>query len=173
MDREAREYVYRAAQIAGLDKFLEVRPLLGVEFLPNLRGALDEPLGGRYDRREQVLTVNTFWPATSYGARLDHGPVGTIAETARTATEAMRYTFVHELGHHVHRQGGEAVDTIIETAFAEPDRKPITRYAKDLPSEYFAECLAAYTFHRTALQANDPVGYNMVVDVLTTVGVLP
>lgn len=173
MDREAREYIYRGAQLAGLDKFLDVKPLKGLEFLPNLRGVLGEALGGRYNRREQVVSVNTMWPATTYGARFVPGEVETIAETARTSTEAMRYTFVHELGHHVHRQGGAAVDTIIEEAFVHPERNPITRYAKDLPAEYFAECLAAYTFHRTALQAHDPVGYNMVVDVLTTVGVLP
>jgi hypothetical protein len=84
MGRDARSYVYRAAQMLGLDQFLAIKPLNGIDFVPNLRTSSNEPIGGRYARFTKILT--------------------------------------------------------------------------------------AYAYHRTALQTHDPIGYNMVVDVLTAVG---
>ena len=173
MGRDARSYVYRAAQMLGLDQFLAIKPLNGIDFVPNLRTSSNEPIGGRYDRFTKILTINTVWSATTHGAKFLAGELETVAEAARTPAEAMQRTFVHELAHHVHRQGGDVVNGIIESAFFNEDCRPITRYAKILPSEYFAESLTAYAYHRTALQTHDPIGYNMVVDVLTAVGVVP
>ena len=101
----------------------------------------------------------------------------------------------HELGHHVHLDGGLApsLDTEIERAFnarvqTESVKKDLGRgprtyqrftkqdvvsdYARTNPQEWFAETHAAYVYHREDLKAFDPKAFDLVRRVRKSRGIV-
>lgn len=105
-----------------------------------------------------------------------------FSSTAASKEEAGRRVLIHEMGHHIVRvgNGGNSLvegpaARLIEGYFKRPDKNPLTQYGDDDAHEYFSECFTMYVYARKDLQKNDPVGFQMVVEVLQlpSIGLLP
>lgn len=113
------------------------------------------------------LFVKAARAKSTYGGSL----VGawSISSVAKTPHEAELRTFVHEVGHHLHRSSVQ-VDRIIQTAWKAwqlaGNNPSVTQYSRTNFREYFAESFAAYHFERAHLQSVDPGAFSMVEKVL-------
>lgn len=161
-----RSQVFEAARKARMIGYLEKSPLNEVFF----GGSRVRRVNGAYWRYSAQLGLNTR-RAFKTGDAFEPGKSWSVSMSGTDRVDAMRRTFVHELGHHLHFTSGQDVDTLIRLAFKDAESKKITRYAGSNYKEYFAESFAAYTFHRGELREFDPVGYRMVQNVLKEVGV--
>jgi len=159
--------ILEAARKARLVDFLEKRPLSELFLAPRVSD--EYGVLGAYWPALQRLGVRTKLPPGSLGQVFEPGKSFAVSLAGTDKVDSMRRTFVHELGHHVHRTSEQA-DKIIQAAFFNV-KSPITEYAGVNRAEYFAESFAAYTFHRGALRKHDPVGYRMVREVLTLQGI--
>jgi hypothetical protein len=81
----------------------------------------------------------------------------------------MRRALLHEIAHHL-ENGNAEVEAIRDAAFADPQRRPITRYARQDASGYLAESLTAYIAEPESLSRHDPVGSRMIKKVLAVAG---
>lgn len=156
-----------AARKARLVEFLERQPLEKLAFAPSVaRNA-----NGAYWPSLRQLGVRTRRPKVTYGSPFEPGKVWSVSQAGKDRIDAIRRTFVHELGHHVHFSAGTDIDRRIREAFLDPDSKPLTQYAGANRREYWAESFAAWVFHRGELRRRDPVGYRMVREVLASQGI--
>ena len=98
----------------------------------------------------------------SYSERFVPGRSWSVSSAGETVSDAMKRTFVHELGHHLLMTGGYRIKDLATQSFKYAAESAITRYASLSSQEYFCETLAAYTFHRKELQRHDPGGFAMI-----------
>jgi hypothetical protein len=159
--------VLEAARKAKLVDFLEKRPLSELFFAPSLGHGVN----GAYWPSLERLGVRVQRGGSTVGNAFDPGKSWSISYSGKDRIDAIRRTFVHELGHHVHITAGTAADVVVQKAFFDGKSKPITEYGGTNRKDYFAESFAAYVFHRGALRKHDPVGYRMVREVLALQGI--
>lgn len=164
------EQVLLAARKARLVEFLARKPLSELGFARQLGNTSDL---GQYWATSRKLGVRTGRRADNFGQEFAPGVMWSISKTASSRIDAIRRTFVHELGHHLHFTAGSDADKVVRNAFQDPNSKPLTRYGGTVHYEYFAESFAAWVFHRGDLRRHDPVGYRMVREVLALQGVEP
>lgn len=161
LSKSETEEVLRGLNQAGLTEYLKTRPLTELSFKP-----LPQPrkgfLAGQYDEIEQRLTVHSSRPSDTY--RQDFRPIklAAFSETAIDAIQAIKYSMVHEVGHHILgdlrlRSGWLGR---IEQAFAKGGR--ISQRAAYDWEEYFCECFVAFMFNPGALRVFDPDGHAMI-----------
>lgn len=161
--------VLLAARKARLVDFLARKPLSELGF----RSDIGHGTNGAYWPALQRLRIRPDRRADTFGQPYKPGAMWSISKTATDRRDALRRTFVHELGHHVHFTAGSDADRAVRAAYADPKSKPLTQYGGTSHEEYFAESFAAWVFHRNDLRRHDPVGYRMVREVLTSQGVTP
>jgi len=161
--------VLEAARKAKLVDFLERRPLSELFLKPSVSSG--HGVNGAYWPSLERMGVRTKRPGDTFGQLFEPGKSWSISYSGKDKLDAIRRTFVHELGHHVHLTGGTAIDQIVQQAYNDPKASPMTRYGGTTRQEYFSESFAAYTFHRGALRKHDPVGYKMVRQVLGLQGI--
>lgn len=161
--------ILEAARKAKLVEFLERKPLSELFLSPHVSSGHDS--NGAYWPGLERLGVRTRRRGDTFANPFQPGESWSISYTGKDRLDAMRRTFVHELGHHVHLTGGTAADRLVMKAYLDPKSNPITRYGGVKRVEYFAESFAAYVFHRGALRKHDPVGYKMVREVLALQGI--
>lgn len=169
--------VLRAVAMAGTLDFLKRHPLRAIVFWPGLRDHESVRITGRYvfrstDQDYRTLYLDSARQPVTYGASFIPGKTYSVSLAGKNRVDAMRRTLVHELGHHVLEVCPELRRLLLK-AYKVQRRTPVTIYGERLPDEYFAECFAAYVFHRKALERHDPVGYKMVVEVRKVAGLKP
>ncbi len=166
VDRRETATVLKGAEKADLIDFLVRRPLeeLTIGDLP----ARYSTSNGLYYAGLQNLWVRAPREEDTFGIKFVAGKSWSISKCAKTANLAQQRTFVHELGHHLGftLMKGAAGRRVIEAAWSNPRRKPITEYAWRDEHEYVAECFAAYVYHRARLKTFDPVGFAMVEELV-------
>lgn len=176
----------KKTQAAALEAFAETGLLPYLERYPLNELTLNRTAGrnasGHYAPGHKELAAAAVRKAATFGQQLEPGKTWAISTAAETAIEATKRTLVHETAHHIHFQNSKAgdgfrlpdrdpVDRVISKAFANPDKKPISKYANHNYREYFAESFTAYKYHRAELREHDPVGFTMVEEVLTLRGI--
>jgi hypothetical protein len=143
---------------------------------------------GSWDSRGNVISIAT---ERQVAPGLRPGSSWSISHTRADEKAAVRATFIHELGHHVHLSEWtfqpSAVDLTVVKAYKAlgldateaarieaglRESPAITQYAAKNSDEYFAESFAAYHLEPEALKAHDPGGFKMVEDVLRLKGIL-
>ena len=103
-----------------------------------------------------------------YGQEFEWGKIDKVSNTAKTLLQAIIFTFLHELGHHIHA----ALRDIDKFRFGMTLRvirtNAISNYAKSplLQLEYFAETFAAWVLYRAELRLKDQFGYAMIAAAL-------
>lgn len=154
---------------ATLLRVLESHPIEKVTFAASAaRGAM-----GWFDPNNGQIRIAADRADNTFGYPYAFGRSVTFSSTASVRDEAVRRTLIHEIGHHVHLwKTTSAIKTIVTTAWRAGTAR-ITRYAQTNEREYFSECFAAYFVDRAALRRDDPVGLQMVEDVLRARGVTP
>lgn len=156
--------VYRALNQAGVTQYLRQNPLKELS-IENLAQPTKGFLAGQYDELEKRLALHSSRPPGSFGQPLKPKTLEAFSQTAPDALQALKYSLIHEVGHHLltdlrTRQGWLER---LEQAYAQGNR--ISIRAGFNYEEYFCECFAAHTFNPSALQALDPVGYAIIEDV--------
>ncbi len=102
-------------------------------------------------------------PGTPYAAK-----PGGVSFFAATAAEKRELVLVHEVGHAVHNMGMYEAGPIMRAAYARSraEGSGVTQYARANHCEYFAESFALYNHSPEKLRHADPVGHDMVRDVV-------
>jgi hypothetical protein len=143
---------------------LENRPLSSISIL-RLR---DPRVSAFYTYDEQSITLNSGRKlGVHFGEEFQAGSSRNMSWATTDKAESMRRAMLHELAHHFEGFSGAA--PLMEAGFANPDRRPITRYAGSEWREYFAESLVAHFVDPGALAKYDPSGSMMVMKVLSAI----
>jgi len=100
-----------------------------------------------------------------YGETFEPGKTGNMSAATGDKAESSRRGLLHEIARHL-ENGNARVRAIRDAAFADPRRRPITRYARQDASEYLAESLTAHIAEPESLSRHDPVGSRMIKKVL-------
>jgi SPP1 gp7 family putative phage head morphogenesis protein len=129
---------------------------------------------GMYEQTEDIVRIRAdhiLEEFPSFVGKFRPGKSWSVANAQATAEAAATASLTHELAHRImHLAKGSEVALEIAKAFANGKGKYITNYAKTNSQEYFAETYSAYRYHPEALRKFDPVGYQMVVNVLQLLG---
>jgi hypothetical protein len=153
--------VLRGFNQAGLVDYLKTRPLQELSFAP-----LPQPqkgfLAAQYDEIEARLIVHPTRPAQTYKQAFKPQTLETFSQTARNRLEALKFSAIHEIGHHLLADLRNRPGWLARLQQAAKKGLPISRRAAVDWEEYFCECFSAYTFNPRALQAFDPVGYAII-----------
>lgn len=106
------------------------------------------------DRIDQLPLGNeTLRPGESPGVAVVSSAVG-FAQSI----------FVHELAHHLYAEFNVVVASVVLSAFQRGNA--ISQWARTEEEEYWAETLTAYCYYPKLLKNHDPIGYNLVQDML-------
>jgi len=118
---------------------------------------------GEYHSIHRVISVNSARkPGIHLGEEFRAGETGNMSAATWDKTESMRRSVLQELAHHIENCVPGMI-AIVSRAYANPRKRPITRYARR-PEEYFAETFIAFLVETEALSSYDPVGSTMVQD---------
>ncbi len=168
LSKSATRDLLRAVSDAGLEPLLRANPLDNLVLKKTIGGSNGTYVSRRGGAPHAELRVRTSRPPHTYGKPFVAGASWSVSSAATTSLEAMQRTLVHELAHHAHRTGGDAVDAAIKKAWAAALEKNafVTQYAGTSAGEYFAESFAAFHFENAALRAQDPEGAKLVERVL-------
>ncbi len=158
--------------LPSVRRFLRTKKLGAVNFVDE--GA--ESTFGTYDPKTRAVEVATTRPPDALNRPLSPDVLRSISRAASSRVDAIKRSFAHEVGHHIHRKGGRVVGRAIQAAW-EAKTAPsggsfVSTYAATQASDYFAECFAAYVIPETRpyLEQVDLVGYKMVRKVLGALG---
>jgi hypothetical protein len=172
MDREPTRAVLDQLNKMGALSDLDFRPVIGAKDLK-----LDQVFNG--ETKNGLIKLAT--DRSKIGLQWKPGPeLPAVSCTGRSVHEAVALTGAHEVAHHLidvartnpaWRTVLPEVENKITTAFTSGLARPVSRRARDDAEEYFAETFAAYTRDKAALRAYDPVGANLVENVLQDLGV--
>ncbi len=123
---------------------------------------------GMYSYRTQEMEISTSRSIPDYGKSLNWGKIQTLSMTGRTELEAIWFTGLHELGHHVHKVLLETNKAQFGMTILAVRTNGVSNYSKTAEIEYFAETFAAWVLYRTELALYDQLGYAMIERALKT-----
>jgi hypothetical protein len=144
--------------------------------LGEIAGSESKHFQGFYDQPTDTLHVKADHSLEEFPldrGKFRPGKSWSVANAQATQTEAATASLTHEIAHRIqHQAKGSAVNLEIAKAFRNGKAvgNPITEYAATNSQEYFAETYSAYRYHPDALLRHDPLGYQMVVNVLRLLG---
>jgi hypothetical protein len=100
------------------------------------------------------------------------GEIGTVSAIRNNPNAASQVSLVHETSHHVltilGRQMGVALEDRIRVVWNRANY--VSGRAGVNWKEYFCETHCAYVYLRNKLQVQDPVGYNLIVEIRRMIG---
>ena len=115
-----------------------------------------------YDEDTRSVAINSARKrGVHFGDVLRPGLTWNMSQATSDKTESIRRSLLQELAHHI-EASFPGLTELAHAAFADPAKRPITRYAFEKPGEYLAESLVAYLVERSTFDAYDRVGYKMV-----------
>jgi hypothetical protein len=115
-----------------------------------------------YDSHAQSVSINSARKlGVHFGEGFSPGRTWNMSAATRDNVESMRRSLLQETAHHI-EASIPGVKEAVAKAWANPNKNPITQYARQEPGEYFAESLIAYMVERNALTEHDPIGVRMV-----------
>jgi hypothetical protein len=166
LSRPNTQRILSVLQHPTILRTLVLRPLNAISIL-RLR---EKALSGIYDYEDASITVNSARKmGVHYGIEFRPGVTFHMSEATRDLLESIRRTMLHETAHHL--EFAPNASELIKLTFADPRRRPITRYAASSNwREYFAETFVAYFVEGETLARHDPLGSMMVKAVLAAVG---
>jgi hypothetical protein len=120
-----------------------------------------------YNSQVKKVQVNTIRrKGHNYGEAFSPGNSISMSWGTENKIESMRRSLLHEVAHHQHEAGGDEIEEIGRVAFTDNRSRPITRYARSRWDEYIAETWVAHNVERKTLEEFDPVGCQMIENIL-------
>ena len=124
----------------------------------------------RYDGDIQRVAINSARKrGVHYGEQFRPGLTWSMSGATWNKAESMRRSLLQEVTHHI-EASLPGIERLVSNAWANPAKRPITRYAADNRHEYFAESLLAYLLERNALAMHDPTGTKMIKQAIAAMG---
>jgi hypothetical protein len=125
---------------------------------------------GLYSYLERSAEISITREKSSFGQTLIWGAIDKLSYAAPNALSAVRYTMLHELGHHLHNNLRDMDSFQFALTIRAIRSDGVSNYAKKLaaPIEYFAENFLAWVVCRKALFQNDKFAYAMIEKALQT-----
>ena len=121
-----------------------------------------------YDSHAQSVSINSARKlGVHFGEEFSAGRTWNMSAGTRDKVESMRRSLLQETAHHIEASIPGVRETVAE-AWANPDKNPITQYARQESGEYFAESLIAYMVERNAFTEHDPIGGKMVEQAIAS-----
>jgi hypothetical protein len=164
-----RRTVLRGLGRAGLLDWLKDNPLGDISVVRSLRDEFG-PFHGVYDPISANIWLSLERPDIKQP--LVWGEIGTVSAIRNNPNAAAQVSLVHETSHHIL--------TILERLMGVPleDRIRVVWNRANYVSgragvnwkEYFCETHCAYVYLRDKLQAQDPVGYNLINEIRRMIG---
>ncbi len=158
----------------GMRDWLQNNPFQKLKIEPYIFLWLGEKrieVHGVYDFETKKASVATIRDSDSYAQALIWGKTDKLNHTGRTALEAVQFTALHELGHHVHGFLRDSNGLEFGSTQKLPRTNAVSNYAKSVYTEYFAETFVAWILYRTELFVNDFLGYGMMLRALDALGI--
>jgi SPP1 gp7 family putative phage head morphogenesis protein len=127
---------------------------------------------GMYDQPTDTIFIkadHAIEEFPSFRGKFRPGKSWSVAVAQANPEAAAAASLTHEIAHRIqHQAKGSAVNLEVAKAFRNGKAigNPITNYAKTNSQEYFAETYSAYRYYPDALLRHDPLGYQMIVNVL-------
>lgn len=147
----------------GVAAWLEKHPIRRLGFQTQIvyQGRV---LQGVYSYKDNTMEIAVTRAASSYGQTLEWGKTDKVSNTALTLHQAMQFTLLHELGHHLHAALLEYDRFEFAMTLRAVRTNAVSNYAKTPlePIEYFAETFVAWVLYRTELLIYDNLGYGMI-----------
>jgi hypothetical protein len=158
LSRERTEEVLSALKNPGVLSALKRSPI--GSFTIGRTGSKLFP--GEYNWRDKAVIVDSARKlGVQYGADFRPGVTRNMSAATLDKTESMRRSLLQETAHHLQNTVPGIGDSV-RTAFADPAKRPITRYAATSAEGYFAESFVASVVEPDSLAEYDPVGGKMV-----------
>jgi hypothetical protein len=159
--KKRADKILRVFNAAGIETYLRHHPLSDIGFAD----FLDPFYLGFYDLTKREIFVNVKRGENTFGSVFEPGKVKTISSAAQTRDEALARSLLHEVAHCLKFTSlvGTDLESLLRDTFKAGN--PISERASRDWKEYFAECFCAHHFHKTAFQAHDPLGYDMILTI--------
>jgi hypothetical protein len=169
LNQEQTEAFLQIPEQIGLTEFLKKYPLDSLSFAKTVMVDTRE-VNGVYNFLTQEVSISLVRSSSDFGQSYQKQRIWSISALARTREAAIQRTFVHELGHHVHRTLRELDISVFRFTMMTPRSDALSQYGLDSAFEHFAESFSAYVFHRVELALDDSFGYAMIQRVLIRLG---
>jgi predicted Zn-dependent protease with MMP-like domain len=168
-DFQTRQLLDTLDQI-GLSNLLKRFPFTSLQFLPEVvyQG---RQVNGVYDFKQGIAEIALKREHSDFGASYAKHQFWSISSLAITPEQAVTRTLIHETGHHLHKILRSENKVLYSRTLNLPLSNGISQYATLDPYEYFAECFAAFVYHRTEFLGDDAVGCGIMQKVLEHLGV--
>ncbi len=156
----------------GIQHWLSVNPFKEIKFV-NQSFLFGVEVNAWYDYQTRETQISTVRTRQDWGEHLDWGKVNKVSQTAQSELEAIQFTLLHELGHHIHAHYRLANTLAFRQTMTIPTTNAVSNYAKtiDRPQEFFAETFVAFVLFRVELSVYDQLGYAMILRALEALGI--
>jgi hypothetical protein len=167
-ERETYRLLNIVKQI-GLAAWLEQNPFHKLEFLSKVF-LYEQEVHGVYSYKNQIAIIGTSRDSFDYGHDLNWGKISKLSLTSKTVFQSVQFTFLHELGHHLHAFLYLQQPIEFDMSMRMVRTNAVSQYAKtpNRRVEYFAETFVAWVLYRTELLIFDEFGYGMMQRALRT-----
>jgi hypothetical protein len=152
----------------GTSPFLHIHPIR-LELKPQVL-FLGRQVNGVFDFKTQTVQVAFARNVNEYAVPYQKQKFFSISQLGMTPQACVARSLAHELGHHLHHVlKTQDFGIFRQTMFAVPSDS-LSQYGMSNPYEYFAECFAAFVYHRAELFIDDKFGYAMLERSLAKLG---
>ena len=172
LDDTQTQVILKIFDKIGINQWLGKNPFKKITLVEQSYIANVE-VSGWYDYNAREAEISSTKNSDEWGARLEWGKVDKLSHTGRTALEAVQFTAIHELGHHIHAELSKQNALSYKLSFQLPRTNGVSTYAKTprRAEEYFAESFAAWVLYRVELSVHDQLGYGMIERALEALGI--
>lgn len=153
----------------GFSDFLVQHPLQKIVFAQKIIDNQVE-VNGIYDYVLKIAEVSVSRAEIEYGWYYRKQDFWSISSLGINLQNAIERTFIHELGHHLHRVLREIDLPLFRSTMLFPVGNALSQYGLKSNLEYFAENFVAYVYHRIEFLIDDQLGYDMLERVFRRLG---
>ncbi len=156
----------------GIQHWLSDNPFKEIKFV-NQSYLLGNEVNGWYSYQTRETEINVTRNQNDWGQSLDWGQVYSLSQTGRSRLEAVQFTVLHELGHHIHAMLYQNNANMFRQTMMTIRSNAVSNYAKtpQKPVEYFAETFVAWVLYRVELFVNDQLGYGIIQRALKALSI--
>jgi hypothetical protein len=160
LDPQATSELLESLVEMGIGAFLQINPIR-LEIRPQVL-FLGRQVNGIFDFKTQTAQIAFARNLDEYAVPYQKQKFFSISHLGMTPHACVARSLAHELGHHLHHVlKAKDFGVFRQTMYAVLSDS-LSQYGLSNPYEYFAECFAAFVYHRAELFMDDKFGYAML-----------